>query len=36
MGRNFSPPWQGRFADEAVKRGLSPIDTNNRKSKESL
>ncbi len=22
MGRNFSPPWQGRFADEAVKRGL--------------
>ena len=22
MGRNFSPPWQGRFAEEAVKRGL--------------
>jgi len=22
MGRNFSPPWQGRFADEAAKRGL--------------
>ena len=22
MGRNFSPPWQGRFAEEAAKRGL--------------
>ncbi|MEI7851979.1 MAG: hypothetical protein WCH86_09115, partial [Kiritimatiellales bacterium] len=22
MGRNFSPPWQGRFAEEALKRGL--------------
>ena len=22
MGRNFSPPWQGRFAEEAVKRGF--------------
>lgn len=22
MGRNFSPPWQGRFADEAARRGL--------------
>lgn len=30
MGRNFSPPWQGRFAEEAEKRGLvrpdSPAD----------
>jgi predicted Zn-dependent protease len=26
MGRNFSPPWQGRFADEAAKRGLTPVD----------
>ena len=25
MGRNFSPPWMGRFADEAKKRGLQPI-----------
>lgn len=24
MGRNFSPPWQGRFAEEAEKRGLVP------------
>ncbi|MGE4490133.1 MAG: hypothetical protein AB7E95_11385 [Kiritimatiellales bacterium] len=24
MGRNFSPPWQGRFAEEAAKRGLLP------------
>lgn len=23
MGRNFSPPWQGRFAEEAGKRGLN-------------
>lgn len=22
MGRNFSPPWQGRFTEEAEKRGL--------------
>ena len=26
MGRNFSPPWQGRFADEAAKRGLVSKD----------
>ncbi len=26
MGRNFSPPWQGRFAEEAEKRGLIPAD----------
>lgn len=26
MGRNFSPPWQGRFAAEAEKRGLIQID----------
>jgi hypothetical protein len=26
MGRNFSPPWQGRFAEEAVKRGLETTD----------
>ena len=25
MGRNFSPPWMGRFADEAAKRGLKPL-----------
>ena len=25
MGRNYSPPWMGRFADEAVKRGLEPL-----------
>jgi len=24
MGRNYSPPWQGRFAKEAAKRGLRP------------
>jgi predicted Zn-dependent protease len=24
MGRNFSPPWQERFAEEAIKRGLQP------------
>lgn len=28
MGRNFSPPWQDRFADEAGKRGL--ISSKNR------
>jgi hypothetical protein len=27
MGRNFSPPWQGRFSEEAKKRGLVPADT---------
>lgn len=26
MGRNYSPPWQGRFTDEAAKRGLEPLD----------
>lgn len=26
MGRNFSPPWQGRFAEEAGKCGLFPVD----------
>ena len=26
MGRNFSPPWQGRYAEEAAKRGLKAID----------
>ena len=26
MGRNFSPPWQGRFAEEAGKRGLRTTD----------
>lgn len=26
MGRNFSPPWQGRFADEAARRGLKAAD----------
>jgi len=25
MGRNYSPPWMGRFADEAEKRGLKRI-----------
>ena len=25
MGRNYSPPWMGRFAEEAKKRGLQPI-----------
>ena len=25
MGRNYSPPWMGRFADEAKKRGLQPL-----------
>jgi hypothetical protein len=28
MGRNFSPPWQGRFAEEAAKRGLKTIDAS--------
>lgn len=26
MGRNFSPPWQGRFADEAARRGLRSLN----------
>lgn len=26
MGRNFSPPWQGRYAEEALRRGLTPVD----------
>lgn len=26
MGRNFSPPWQGRFAEEANKRGVRAVD----------
>ena len=26
MGRNYSPPWQGRFADEAARRGLRSLD----------
>ena len=25
MGRNYSPPWMGRFAEEAAKRGLEPL-----------
>ena len=25
MGRNYSPPWQARYAEEAAKRGLQPI-----------
>ena len=25
MGRNYSPPWMSRFADEAKKRGLKPM-----------
>lgn len=32
MGRNFSPPWQGRFAKEAALRGLAaPKTDENRK-----
>lgn len=26
MGRNFSPPWQKKFAEEAERRGLVPVD----------
>jgi hypothetical protein len=26
IGRNFSPPWQGRFAEEASNRGLRALD----------
>jgi len=25
MGRNYSPPWQGRYAKEAAKRGLRKV-----------
>lgn len=25
MGINYSPPWQKRYADEAAKRGLKPV-----------
>jgi len=31
MGRNYSPPWMGRFADEAVKRGLEPLGMSGRR-----
>ncbi len=31
MGRNYSPPWMGRFADEAEKRGLKPIQSGGMK-----
>jgi hypothetical protein len=30
MGRNFSPPWQGRFAEEAARRGLEPPESGER------
>jgi len=30
MGRNYSPPWMGRFAEEAGKRGLEPLHTSGR------
>lgn len=33
MGRNFSPPWQGRFAEEAAKRGLTDATKDDRKRK---
>jgi hypothetical protein len=26
MGRNYSPPWQGRYANEAAARGLELLD----------
>jgi predicted Zn-dependent protease len=29
MGRNYSPPWMGRFAEEAAKRGLEPLPVGN-------
>jgi hypothetical protein len=32
MGRNFSPPWQGRFAEEAEKRGLIPSNVGSEKA----
>lgn len=25
MGRNYSPPWMARFAEEAARRGLQPL-----------
>lgn len=25
MGINYSPPWQARYADEAARRGLKPV-----------
>ena len=31
MGRNFSPPWQGRFAEEAENRGLFPAEAGGEK-----
>lgn len=31
MGRNFSPPWMGRFADEAAKRGLVALPAGGRR-----
>lgn len=27
MGRNYSPPWQGRYAKEAAARGLLPVQS---------
>ncbi len=33
MGRNFSPPWQSRFADEAAKRGLLLLNSGGHKEK---
>ena len=32
MGRNFSPPWQGRFANEAKKRGLRSLQASGEKN----
>jgi predicted Zn-dependent protease len=29
MGRNYSPPWQGRYAKEAAARGLLPLQSEN-------
>jgi hypothetical protein len=31
MGRNFSPPWQSRYADEAARRGLRLLNGGGRK-----
>ncbi|MFA7257388.1 MAG: hypothetical protein WC047_07445 [Kiritimatiellales bacterium] len=31
MGLNYSPPWQGRFAEEAVQRGLIPAGSSGKK-----
>ena len=36
MGRNFSPPWQGRFSEEAKKRGLVFTDDVGEKSRAPL